>query len=38
MSDSRASSSNNIKTSFSDLFLAEESAIISFSKKTQNEW
>lgn len=38
MSDSRASSSNNIKSSFSDLLFLEESAITSFSKKTQCDW
>lgn len=38
MSDSRASSTNNIKSSFSELLLLEESAITSFSKKTQNDW
>lgn len=37
MSDSRASS-NNIKSSFSELLFLEESAITSFSKKTQNDW
>lgn len=38
MSDSRASSTNNIKSSFSDLLFLEESAITSFSKKTQSDW
>jgi hypothetical protein len=38
MSDSRVSSTNNIKSSFSDLLFLEESAITSFSKKTQCDW
>ncbi len=37
MSDSRASS-NNIKTSFSELLFLEESAITSLSKKTHHDW